>query len=61
VCSRCNRARGFGKLGNEVLAKELLEDCALRIAAPQAIRCCDDPSSWDWRAYLDQRDSNQPV
>jgi hypothetical protein len=57
VCSRCNRATGFGEPGfdpgDEVRA--LYDEIAARVAAPAAVRACDDPDTWDWRAFVKAR------
>ncbi|MHB8635772.1 MAG: hypothetical protein ACYC96_04790 [Fimbriimonadaceae bacterium] len=57
VCDDCCRTRPFGD--PTVLARpevaQILDELAVRIAAPFALRCCDDATSWDWRAFLIRR------
>lgn len=57
VCAACSETIPFGDPTH--LAKPgvcaRLQDLADRIGAEVAVRCCDDAATWDWRAYLRQR------
>ncbi|AIE87963.1 hypothetical protein OP10G_4595 [Fimbriimonas ginsengisoli Gsoil 348] len=59
MCSRCNRAKGFGD-PSYVLNPSGLDELAERVASPQPIRVCDDAETWDWRAYLTRRNHTHP-
>jgi endogenous inhibitor of DNA gyrase (YacG/DUF329 family) len=57
VCDDCCRDRPFED--PQVLAtkefSEVTAELAGRIQSPEAVRCCDDPAKWDWRAYIEVR------
>ena len=59
VCGDCCRDRPFGDAA--VMASptyaQVLEELASRVGSPEAIRCCDDQATWDWRAYVKARKS----
>lgn len=59
MCDACARTRPFG--APEVLARPAVEalraELARRIGTPLPVRCCDDATSWDWRAYIKRRKS----
>lgn len=57
VCPTCRRTRDLGD--PHYLAKPEVEQqrarLAGRILANKAARRCDDPAGWDWRAFLQER------
>jgi len=57
VCWNCTTTRPFGD--PEFLAKPdinaLANEIAARVGSETPIRCCDDPETWDWRAYVRSR------
>jgi hypothetical protein len=57
VCDDCCLDRPFGdpRVTQSEGFETLLSDLSSRILSPTAIRCCDDPESWDWRAYMKGR------
>lgn len=57
VCEKCSRTRTFGDASflAEPAVKETLMSLSVRVAAPRPLRVCDDPESWDWRAYVAAR------
>jgi 5-methylcytosine-specific restriction endonuclease McrA len=57
VCEGCARTRHFGdhRLLERPEVKELLEMLAQRVANCPALRVCDNPETWDWRAFIRQR------
>ena len=59
VCDSCCRAKPFGDSSvlqsHECTVK--LKEFSVRIGSPEAIRCCDDPKHWDWRAYVKAREA----
>ncbi len=61
VCEACNQDRPFGD--PDVMTRpefaQVLKVLATRIGADQPLRVCDDAESWDWRAYLRERNGTQ--
>ncbi|CAN5486558.1 hypothetical protein BH11ARM1_BH11ARM1_00860 [soil metagenome] len=56
VCWQCHKTRAFGDA--DVLSQiELIDELKTRTSAIEPIRCCDDSSTWDWRAYVNKRKS----
>lgn len=59
VCDDCNRDRPF--FAPETMERpefnQLLAEIAGRIRAVDAVRCCDDAETWDWRYFLAERRS----
>lgn len=53
VCADCNRAKGFGD--RQYSFNAIYQECATRVGSFTAIRVCDDPVGWDWRAYIARR------
>ncbi len=57
MCEDCAETKPFGDptflAQPEVVEK--LRRIAARIGSPAPLRCCDNAESWDWRAYLSQR------
>lgn len=57
VCWNCTTTQPFG--APEFLAKPevnaLVDEIAARVGSEIPIRCCDDPETWDWRAYVKSR------
>lgn len=57
VCDSCTRAVPY--LDPAFLKAKpvqiLLDRLAQRVAAHTPVRCCDDPESWDWRAFIAMR------
>jgi predicted secreted protein len=35
--------------------KEQIHHLAERIGSPEALRCCDNAATWDWREFLNER------
>lgn len=57
VCRSCQTTREMGDpnfLG-EAEVIQLRAEVGGRIVASQPARRCDDPESWDWRAFLNER------
>ena len=57
VCEGCTRTKPFGDadfLSSHAVSR-LLTELAARIAANPPLRLCDDPATWDWRAYVADR------
>jgi len=57
VCEACSKTKDFGdpELLGRHEAVHSLSDLAMRIASANALRCCDDAATWDWRAFLKRR------
>ncbi len=56
VCANCSKTKPFGDPAFS--QSPLLKDLSQRINAPTALRSCDDPQNWDWRAFLAERRSS---
>lgn len=57
VCDACAHTKAFGDpefLGRDS-TQRILEDLSTRVGSPYPVRVCDDPDTWDWRAYLRER------
>ena len=54
VCGSCSRTKSFGD--SDFVQKDsvtsLLGNFRRRIDAVEPVRTCDDPATWDWRAYM---------
>lgn len=59
VCQQCRRTRDFGDQAflAQPAVQDLLKSIRSRILAIELTRACDDPNNWDWRAFLNQRNS----
>ncbi|MBL8059171.1 MAG: HNH endonuclease [Chthonomonas sp.] len=57
MCDSCAVTRPFGDAAVMAQGAEVLKDVAQRIGNAVPIRCCDDQSTWDWRAHLKLRQS----
>lgn len=60
VCEGCRRTREFGDPVVLSSGGPILEALSARVLALTAIRCCDDPDLWDWRAFLKRRFATRP-
>ncbi|HLO97931.1 MAG TPA: hypothetical protein VK171_04990 [Fimbriimonas sp.] len=58
-CDDCSRTKSYtdAEFSRSAPVVRLLGDLSERVFAPNALRPCDDPISWDWRAYVAQRRS----
>jgi hypothetical protein len=54
VCSHCSKTKRFGDIefSKTLPVVTLLSNFAQRIDAENPIRQCDDPTAWDWRAFM---------
>jgi len=59
VCPSCSQTKEFMDPGFSTSHQvvEVLNQLAERVFAPHALRACDDPESWDWRAVIRARRS----
>lgn len=59
MCDGCAVTRPFGDARVLAKGRERTNELAARVAAPVAVRACDDPDAWDWRAFLVLRNAPQ--
>lgn len=52
MCESCAVTRPFGHPDVITQSQSIMKDLAQRIGNDLPIRCCDDQSTWDWRAFL---------
>jgi len=57
VCGACTTTQPFGNPGflTRAAVQSHIARLASRIGSPVALRCCDNPDTWDWRAYVKAR------
>jgi hypothetical protein len=57
VCAACSRTKPFGDLEfiQTPAVVEILNNLRQRVNASSPLRPCDDPVTWDWRAYVARR------
>lgn len=52
MCDSCAVTKPFGHPDVMSRSQSIMKDLAQRIGNNLPLRCCDDQSTWDWRAFL---------